>query len=158
MIALHADLLDFPHAPAWGETGPQAVRWRPDHWLLVGDDGRIAAVQSSEPGPEWQRQDHRGRLLMPGFIDTHVHSPQLDVIASYGTELLDWLHTYTFPAERGLGRPARWRRAARRSSSMPCWPTAPPRRWSFPPCTRARPTPCSRRPASAACASSPARC
>ena len=48
--------------------------------------------------------DHRGRLVLPGFIDTHVHSPQLDVIASYGTELLDWLDTYTFPAERALRR------------------------------------------------------
>jgi guanine deaminase len=106
MIALHADLLDFPHAPAWGETGPQGVRWRPGHWLLVGDDGRIEGVQATEPGPEWPREDHRGRLLMPGFIDTHVHSPQLDVIASYGTELLDWLHTYTFPAERAWADPA----------------------------------------------------
>src|SRR5205085_10210406 len=45
------------------------------------------------------RQDHSGRLILPGFIDTHVHSPQLDVIASYGTELLDWLDQHTFPAE-----------------------------------------------------------
>ena len=45
--------------------------------------------------------------MLPGFIDTHVHSPQLDVIASYGTELLDWLDTYTFPAERATPtRPA----------------------------------------------------
>ena len=106
MIALHADLLDFPQAPAWGETGPQGVRWRPGHWLLVGDDGRIAGVQDEAPGPEWPREDYRGRLLLPGFIDTHVHSPQLDVIASYGTELLDWLHTYTFPAERAWVDPA----------------------------------------------------
>jgi hypothetical protein len=41
---------------------------------------------------------------MPGFIDTHVHSPQLDVIASFGTELLDWLDTYTFPPS-GACRP-----------------------------------------------------
>ena len=105
MIALHADLLDFPQAPAWGETGPQGVRWRPGHWLLVGDDGRITGVQAEAPGPEWPREDYRGRLLLPGFIDTHVHSPQLDVIASYGTELLDWLHTYTFPAERAWADP-----------------------------------------------------
>jgi guanine deaminase len=105
MIALHADLLDFPQAPVWGETGPQGVRWRPGHWLLVGDDGRIAGVQAEAPGPEWPREDHPGRLLMPGFVDTHVHSPQLDVIASYGTELLDWLHTYTFPAERAWADP-----------------------------------------------------
>ena len=39
------------------------------------------------------------RLLMPGFIDTHVHMPQLGVMASYGTQLLDWLETYTFPHE-----------------------------------------------------------
>lgn len=38
-------------------------------------------------------------LIVPGFIDTHVHSPQIDVIASYGTQLLDWLENYTFPAE-----------------------------------------------------------
>ncbi len=106
MIAIRADLLDFPGAPPWGETDPQAVRWRPDHWLLVGDDGRIAGVQAADPGPEWEREDQRGRLLMPGFIDTHVHSPQLGVIASFGTELLDWLHTYTFPAERAWGHPA----------------------------------------------------
>jgi len=43
---------------------------------------------------------------MPGFIDTHVHCPQLDVIASFGTELLDWLNTYTFPAERRYADPA----------------------------------------------------
>ncbi|MDP3221724.1 MAG: guanine deaminase, partial [Rubrivivax sp.] len=49
---------------------------------------------------------HRGRLLMPGFIDTHVHSPQIGVMASYGTELLDWLNTYTFPAETAWADPA----------------------------------------------------
>lgn len=43
--------------------------------------------------------DHRGKILVPGFIDTHVHYPQVDVIASYGTQLLDWLNQYTFPAE-----------------------------------------------------------
>src|SRR5689334_1235024 len=42
--------------------------------------------------------DHRGKLILPGFVDSHVHSAQLDVIASYGTQLLDWLNKYTFPA------------------------------------------------------------
>jgi guanine deaminase len=98
-IALRADLLDFTAAPDWGDTESPAVRFRPDHWLLV-EDGRIAGAQPGTPDASWQLHDHRGRLLMPGFIDTHVHSPQLDVIASYGTALLDWLDTYTFPAER----------------------------------------------------------
>jgi guanine deaminase len=106
MIAIRADLLDFTAAPAWGDTGMTGVRWRPDHWLLVADDGLITAVQPHDPGPGWQRHDQRGRLLMPGFIDTHVHSPQLGVMASFGTELLDWLHTYTFPAEQAWADPA----------------------------------------------------
>jgi len=39
------------------------------------------------------------RLIVPGFVDTHVHYPQMKVIASYGAKLLDWLQTYTFPEE-----------------------------------------------------------
>ena len=99
MIAIRADLLDFTATPAWQGTGLDGVRYRPDHWLLVGDNGRIEGTQTEDPGPDWERHDHRGRLLLPGFIDTHVHCPQLEVMASYGTGLLDWLDTYTFPAE-----------------------------------------------------------
>ena len=108
MIALRADLLDFTHTPAWGELAMQGVRWRPDHWLLIGDDGRIVGAQPGvqTPGPQWQCEDHRGRLLLPGFIDSHVHSAQLEVIASYGSELLDWLERYTFPAECAYADPA----------------------------------------------------
>jgi len=43
--------------------------------------------------------DHGTRLIMPGFIDTHIHYPQTDVIASGGHNLLEWLERYTFPAE-----------------------------------------------------------
>jgi guanine deaminase len=98
--ALRADLLDFTGDPGLGAPSAGAVRHRPDHWLLI-EDGRIAAVQpgTDVPGADWLREDHRGQLLIPGLIDTHVHSVQLDVIASYGTELLDWLERYTFPAE-----------------------------------------------------------
>jgi guanine deaminase len=104
-LAIRGDLLDFTGEPAWGDIESTAVRFRPDRWLLV-EDGRIVAVQAEAPGPDWPREDHAGRLILPGFIDTHVHSPQLDVIASYGSELLDWLNTYTFPAERRYADPA----------------------------------------------------
>ena len=97
-IALRGDLLDFTGEPAWGEVESGAVRYRPNHWLMI-ENGCILGAQAADPGEGWVRHDHRGRLIMPGFIDTHVHMPQLDVIASYGTELLDWLNTYTFPAE-----------------------------------------------------------
>ncbi len=39
-------------------------------------------------------------LIMPGFIDTHVHYPQYKVIASFGTSLLEWLKKYTFVEEQ----------------------------------------------------------
>ena len=103
-IALHGDLLDFTATPTWGATDDPAVRWRPDHWLLI-ENGRIASVSKDAPDESWQRIDHAGKLILPGFIDTHVHCPQLEVIASYGTELLEWLKNYTFPAE------ARWHNA-----------------------------------------------
>jgi guanine deaminase len=105
-LALRGDLLDFTGDPGWSAQAGPAVRMRPDHWLLV-DDGRIEAVLAPDatPGPEWQPIDHRGRLVMPGFVDTHAHSPQLGVMASFGTELLDWLNTYTFPAEQRFADP-----------------------------------------------------
>lgn len=58
------------------------------HW-----DG-IAAQEAGAPVV-----DHRPHLLMAGFIDTHIHFPQTQVIASWGAQLLDWLNTYTFPEE-----------------------------------------------------------
>jgi guanine deaminase len=99
--ALRGDLLDFVRDPGLGSPNESAVRFRPDHWLLIGEDGRIAGATpgTQPPGPDWPREDNFGRLILPGFIDTHVHSAQLDVIASFGSELLDWLQRYTFPAE-----------------------------------------------------------
>lgn len=110
--AIHADLLDFTADPGLDDPAAAGVRWRADHWLLIGEDGRIVAVQPDAPGDDWQRIDHRGRLLLPGFVDSHVHAPQLDVIASWGTQLLDWLQTYTFPAEARLADGAEAARCA----------------------------------------------
>ena len=103
-LALRGDLLDFTADPGLGTIDSPAVRWRPRHWLLV-EGGRIAGAQVEDPGESWQRVDHSGRLILPGFIDTHVHSAQVDVIGSWGTQLLDWLHTHTFPAELRMAEP-----------------------------------------------------
>ncbi len=111
-LAILADLLDFTGDPGLADRHSAAVRWRPAHWLLIDAGGRIAAVQAEAPGDDWRKIDHSGRLLMPGFIDSHVHCPQIDVIASWGTELLDWLNTYTFPAEARHADPAVARAAA----------------------------------------------
>ena len=101
-LAIRGDLLDLGAAPTLTDAAPDggaAVRFHPDHWLLV-EQGRIVGRQVADPGEGWQRLDHHGRLVLPGFIDSHVHMPQLEVIASHGADLLDWLQTYTFPAER----------------------------------------------------------
>lgn len=109
-LAFRGDLLDFtadvPLFSPSDAAAQAAVRFRPDHWLLV-QDGRIAGVQRDDPDASWQRVDHRGHLVLPGFIDAHVHSAQIDVIGAWGTQLLDWLQTHTFPAEQRMADPAR---------------------------------------------------
>lgn len=59
----------------------------------VGDVGLISVPENSRV------IDYGDDLILPGFIDGHVHYPQMSVIASYGTKLIDWLNTYTFPEE-----------------------------------------------------------
>ncbi len=119
-VALRADLLDCVADPGWGVPGvplddAPGVRVRPDHWLLI-DGGRIVGAQPGHTPPDasWHRELFAGGLITPGLIDTHVHAPQLDVIASYGTELLDWLNTYTFVAEQRYADPCVAREGAQR--------------------------------------------
>jgi guanine deaminase len=50
--------------------------------------------------------DYSGCLIAPGFVDTHVHYVQTGMVASYGTQLLDWLDRYAFPAEMAFRDPA----------------------------------------------------
>ncbi|MFM7847807.1 MAG: guanine deaminase [Rubrivivax sp.] len=112
-VALRGDLLDFTgdvplQSPSDDAIG-SAVRFRPDHWLLI-EKGRITGAQAQDPGAGWTRVDHRGHLVLPGFIDTHVHSAQIDVMGAWGTQLLDWLDTHTFPAEQRMADPAHARR------------------------------------------------
>jgi guanine deaminase len=81
-----------------------AVEYRPDA-ITILRNGVIEAVGPASAlaptlGADITVLDYRGKILVPGFIDAHVHYPQVDVIASYGTQLLDWLDRYTFPAEK----------------------------------------------------------
>lgn len=72
--------------------------------LLVVDRGRVQAIGPADPmleslGEAVEVIDRRGHWLIPGFVDCHIHYPQTDIIAAYGTQLLEWLNTYTFPFE-----------------------------------------------------------
>lgn len=44
--------------------------------------------------------DYSGKLITPGFIDAHAHYAQMEMIGSYGDQLVDWLEKYTIPTER----------------------------------------------------------
>jgi len=44
--------------------------------------------------------DYSGYVIMPGFIDAHIHYPQSEMIASFGEQLMEWLNNYVFPTER----------------------------------------------------------
>ena len=75
-----------------------------DGFLVVSGDGRVLSVGPKLPEEYAQNQVHRTRhLIVPGFVDAHVHYPQLPVMASYGTSLLEWLDRYTFPEETRYG-------------------------------------------------------
>jgi guanine deaminase len=81
----------------------QALEFVEDGAILVCD-GLIKAIGkhadvAAAATDDVETIDHRPHLLMPGFIDTHIHFPQAQVIGSWGAQLLDWLNTYTFPAE-----------------------------------------------------------
>lgn len=72
--------------------------------LLIVEDGRIAEVGAASTlldslSEDTRVEDLSGKLIVPGFVDCHVHYPQIDIIASYGEQLLDWLNRYAFPGE-----------------------------------------------------------
>ncbi|RNF35508.1 guanine deaminase [Paracoccus methylarcula] len=81
-------------------------RYIEDGAILI-EDGRILAVDeyAALARPGVTEIDHRPHLIMPGFIDPHIHFPQVQVIASWGAQLLDWLNTYTFPEEARFADP-----------------------------------------------------
>lgn len=101
-----------PVADPFAHGVDASYRWYEDGHLAVGDDGRIASVGEWDDAPQGDVADLRGLLITPGFIDTHLHAPQLEMIGSYGGDLLQWLTRYTFPTERKFEDPAHARRVA----------------------------------------------
>ena len=93
-------------------------RYEPDGVVAIVagrivDAGPADAVLARFPhGTRVERLPARS-LLVPGFVDCHVHYAQLAVIASWGTQLLDWLERYTFPAEAALADAGRARLTAK---------------------------------------------
>ena len=71
--------------------------------------GRILATGPADvlraAYPDATIRDMGDAVLLPGFVDAHMHYPQTGIIASWGKRLIDWLNTYTFPEEMRFGDP-----------------------------------------------------
>ena len=72
---------------------------------LAMDGGRIVYCGDADGAPDGETEDHRDRLILPGFIDPHIHFPQTQVTAAYARNLLEWLDRHTFPAEAAFADP-----------------------------------------------------
>ena len=111
--AYRASLLHFHADPAFSDN-PYA--WHRDGLLIV-DAGKVqaagdyATLAATLPAGA-EVHDYSGKLIMPGFIDTHLHYPQTDMVASPAPGLLPWLETYTFPTERRFSDPVHAREVA----------------------------------------------
>ncbi|KAB0679272.1 guanine deaminase [Aureimonas leprariae] len=78
--------------------------------VLVDAEGLVAAVGDAAEllptlPPGARVCDHHRHIVMPGFVDPHLHMPQTQVVGSFGTELMEWLAKYTFPEESRYGDP-----------------------------------------------------
>ncbi len=105
---LRGRLLSFSDSP---RAAGAAARTYIEDGAIAIEDGLIADVGEASgvlerAGAGILVDDWSGRLILPGFIDAHIHYPQTRVIGSYGAQLLDWLHKYTFVEEQRFAEPA----------------------------------------------------
>jgi len=99
-LLLTGRTLSFSGDPA---VEASSVRYTEKGAVLVSDGNILWTGQAGEEPADLsagaERHDYGDNLILPGFVDGHVHYPQIGVIASFGTQLLDWLKMYTFPEE-----------------------------------------------------------
>jgi len=105
-ILLTGRTLSFDGDPT---VNPDSVRYTEKGAVLLSDGHIVWTGQAGdEPADLSAGADHHDygdNLILPGFVDGHVHYPQIGVIASFGAQLLDWLEKYTFPEEARFSDP-----------------------------------------------------
>jgi guanine deaminase len=102
MKAFRGEILTVPEDPA--TAGAEAVRHFEDGLLVVeegfvlacGGHAELVATFGSVPAERLEG------LIVPGFVDAHVHYPQVERIASHGEQLMQWLERHIFPAEKAF--------------------------------------------------------
>lgn len=99
-LILCGRVLSFVASP-FDAAGPEAAV--EEYEALAIRAGKIIGLGSRtalrRAFPEAELVDHGAHVILPGFVDAHVHYPQTGIIASWGKRLIDWLNTYTFPEE-----------------------------------------------------------
>jgi guanine deaminase len=90
---------------------PDAIVAMADGWISHFGPARTIRPQL----PRGTKVEDYGRdaLIMAGFIDSHVHYPQAEIIGAHGAQLLDWLNKYAFVAEQRFADKRHARAAAR---------------------------------------------
>nr|WP_218638757.1 guanine deaminase [Shewanella sp. UCD-KL12] len=101
--AIRASMLDIACVVDDPADIEKNLRYIEDGLLLI-TNGRIEWVGEWEEGkdkiPEGVRvRSYPGKIVMPGFVDTHIHYPQSEMVGAYGEQLLEWLDNYVFPTE-----------------------------------------------------------
>ena len=99
-MILRGTVLTCSDDPALSATAFRLI----ENGAIVVEGSRIVEVEAwsdlqTERTADVTVVDHRPSLIVPGFVDVHAHYPQSNVIAAYGTQLLDWLTRFTFPEE-----------------------------------------------------------
>jgi guanine deaminase len=100
-VIFRGTVVDTPDSPFTGA----ALRAEADGGLLVRGGGivdRGSFAELRERHPQADVVDLSGGLLLPGFVDAHVHFPQIRVIGGLGMPLLDWLEYCALPEEARL--------------------------------------------------------
>jgi guanine deaminase len=100
-LILCADLLDLIDDPS--VNGKDSVRFEKEGALVIAD-GKIIDRGNKEDmlarhGDSATVKEYHNKIIVPGFIDTHIHLPQTEMVAAYGEQLLTWLKEYAFPTE-----------------------------------------------------------
>lgn len=100
--AIRASFFDFTGVVDRPDDLAGQSRYLEDAVLLLRD-GCVVGLDSWENSEAMLAGhpviDLRGRLIVPGFVDTHIHYPQTEMIGAFGEQLLEWLNHYTFPVE-----------------------------------------------------------
>lgn len=96
--AFRGELLSVAQDP---RDHPGAIRHEPDGLIIVEDGIVVARGSHADLIQQYESiaVEQLSGLIVPGFIDSHIHYPQMDRIASHGAQLLDWLDRHIFPAE-----------------------------------------------------------